>query len=27
MLKSVVSVILLVGANTFSKKVRGESFI
>ncbi len=27
MLKSVVSVILLVGANAFSKKVRGESFI
>lgn len=27
MLKSVVSVVLLVGANTFSKKVRGESFI
>lgn len=27
MLKSVVSVVLLAGANTFSKKVRGESFI
>ncbi len=27
MLKSLVSVVLLVGANAFSKKVRGESFI
>ena len=27
MLKSVVSVVLLVGANTVSKLIRGESFL